>query len=315
MHPALSVILFTVASGSGYGLLFLLGTLGPMGLLPPARGFGLAAFALALGLVTTGLVASTFHLGHPERAWRALSQWRSSWLSREGVSAALTYLPAGFYALGWVGLGRTGGAWTLAGFLTAAGAAATVACTAMIYASLRTVPRWHSPWTLPNYLALSLMSGLLWLAALHRLSGLAAGPLALAALAGVTAACLLRVLSWRELDRAPPRATIGAATGLGGLGPVRLLDAPHTEENYLLREMGFRVARKHAAKLRRVAVVAAFALPFALTLASLLAPPALAASLAALAALSALFGLLVERWLFFAEAKHTVTLFYGAPAV
>ena len=39
----------------------------------------LIAYALASG----GLIASTFHLGHPERAIKAFTQWRSSWLSRE----------------------------------------------------------------------------------------------------------------------------------------------------------------------------------------------------------------------------------------
>lgn len=77
MHPAPSIIAFTTASGAGYGLLFLLAMTAPADLLPARRWFGLAALALALGLITFGLIGSLFHLGHPERAWRALSQWRS----------------------------------------------------------------------------------------------------------------------------------------------------------------------------------------------------------------------------------------------
>src|SRR5690606_16348531 len=80
VHPAASVILFTTTSGAGYGLLALLGLLGPAGLVPQGRWFGFAGLGLALALVTAGLLASTFHLGRPERAWRAVSQWRSSWL-------------------------------------------------------------------------------------------------------------------------------------------------------------------------------------------------------------------------------------------
>src|SRR3546814_4853981 len=83
MHPAASVIFFTTASGAGYGLLFLLGIAGAFGLAPPDLALGLVGFTLSLGLITAGLLASTFHLGRPERAWRALSQWRSSWLPRE----------------------------------------------------------------------------------------------------------------------------------------------------------------------------------------------------------------------------------------
>jgi DMSO reductase anchor subunit len=95
VHPAPSIVAFTTASGAGYGLLFLLGVTAPAGLIPPTRALGLAGLGLALGLITLGLCASLLHLGHPERAWRAVSQWRSSWLSREGAVALLTYPAAG----------------------------------------------------------------------------------------------------------------------------------------------------------------------------------------------------------------------------
>ena len=102
MHPAYSVILFTTASGAGYGLLAWLALLGLLGLVPTERWLGLDGFALAFVLITGGLLASTAHLGRPERAWRAFSQWRTSWLSREGVMAVATYVPAGLLAIGWV---------------------------------------------------------------------------------------------------------------------------------------------------------------------------------------------------------------------
>src|SRR3546814_6221247 len=86
MHPAKSVILFTTASGAGYGLIAWLGVLAALGLLPAERWFGLVAFGLGLGLVVLGLLSSTLHLGRPERAWRAFSQWRSSWRSEEHTS-------------------------------------------------------------------------------------------------------------------------------------------------------------------------------------------------------------------------------------
>jgi DMSO reductase anchor subunit len=83
LHPSPSIILFTSAAGAGYGLLFLLG-LGAAQLLPTAPMFGLAGIGLALALIVTGLLSSLAHLGHPERAWRAISQWRSQWCSRAG---------------------------------------------------------------------------------------------------------------------------------------------------------------------------------------------------------------------------------------
>ena len=77
MHPSYSVILFTTASGAGYGMLALLALGAVLGQLPADRWFGFTAFATSLGLVTFGLLSSTFHLGHPERSWRAVGQWRS----------------------------------------------------------------------------------------------------------------------------------------------------------------------------------------------------------------------------------------------
>ena len=99
MHPAYSVLIFTTASGAGYGLLILLCLAGAVGMVSASLWLGLVGFGLSFGLVTAGLLASTFHLGHPERACRAMSQWRSSWLSREGVMAILTYAPAGLFAI------------------------------------------------------------------------------------------------------------------------------------------------------------------------------------------------------------------------
>lgn len=311
MHPSLSVIFFTTASGAGYGLLALLGVLAPFGVLPTDPLFGLVALALALGAITAGLLSSMLHLGQKQRAWRAFSQWRSSWLSREGVAAVATYLPAGLFGIGWVFLGTVSKA---AGLLAALGAVATVFCTAMIYRSLKPVPRWHNRWVVPNYLALGLMSGILWLALVLQVLGprpelnwLVPTMIALAA--------VLKLGYWRFIDGAPATSTAGSATGLGSLGTVRLFEAPHTSENYLLKEMGFSIARKHAARLRRIAMVLGFGLPFLLSLVPFVAPggPAVAAALAA--AVLGTVGVFVERWLFFAEAKHAVTLYYGGSAV
>jgi DMSO reductase anchor subunit len=312
MHPALSVILFTTLSGAGYGLLALLGVTAPLGLLPPDRFFGLAALGLALGAITIGLLSSTLHLGRPERALRAFSQWRSSWLSREGVSSVATYVPAGIFGIGWVFYERTDGILTLCGILAALGAIVTVYCTAMIYRSLKPIQRWHNRWVVPNYLALALATGMLWLMLLLQAFGRPSPLVALATMLSLLLAAALKLAYWLFIDGSASASTSGTATGLGRFGAVRLFEAPHTSENYLQKEMGFVIARKHAAKLRRIALLAAFAVPFLLTLVALLVPgwPALAAS--AIAAPLAMVGVVVERWLFFAEAKHSVTLYYGA---
>ena len=298
MHPALSVILFTTASGAGYGMLFWLGLLAPLGLLPITATFGVTASLLGLALITFGLMSSTLHLGHPERAWRAITQWRTSWLSREGVAALIAYVPAVLFPLLWL-LGGTAGP---LGFVAAAMAIVTVVCTAMIYASLKPIRQWHNPYVLPVYLLAALFSGGACLAGMATFWH--AGPL-LAYVSVVVALVTLaaKLAYWRSIDSGTGARTPADATGLGKLGTVRSLDPPNTEENYLLREMGYRIARKHAKRLRILAVLLGFVMPIVLLP---FIPP--------LAAVTALLGLLIERWLFFAEATHTITLYYGRAA-
>lgn len=315
MHPAFSVIFFTTMSGAGYGLLALMSLLGILDRLPADRWFGLVGLGLALAAVSVGLLSSTFHLGHPERAWRAFSQWRSSWLSREGLIACITFLPAGLFALGWVLLQTHDGVWAIFGLATFLLSLMTIACTAMIYACLTPIPRWSNGWTLPVYLALGLMTGALWLNALALAFGLGDPLQTWIVLGLILVATAVKLGYWRHIDRASPRSTAESATGLGALGKVRLFEAPHSGENYLMREMGFRVARKHAVKLRRIALFLAFGLPLLLTLLLFLLSPMAGIAVAFLAAISAMAGVFVERWLFFAQARHAVTLYYGASEV
>ncbi len=309
MHPALSIIFFTTASGAGYGLLALLGLGALVGHLGSQTSFGICAFSTALGLVGAGLLSSLGHLGHPERAWRALTQWRSSWLSREGVAALLTFVPALVFAWGWVfGSGIS----LIAAALTILGAIVTTVCTAMIYASLKPIRAWRNPWTVPIYLVLGLYTGALLTALLLHAYDLR-GPfivhlVAVAGMAGVA----LKLGYWRFLDRGAAASTAETATGLGHIGKVTMLDPPHTESNYLLKEMGYRVARKHSARLRIAVLLLGFAVPVPMTLLAGAGGSASATILSLAAAISGGLGIVVERWLFFAEARHTVTLYYGA---
>jgi sulfite dehydrogenase (quinone) subunit SoeC len=315
MHPALSIVFFTTGSGAGFALLLLLGLGAPLGLLPASASFGFAALAIAVLLATGGLGSSAFHLGRPERAWRAFSQWRSSWLSREGVFSVLTFLPAAVFGIGWVFFGTLWGLVGLCGILAAALAAATIYCTGMIYASLKPIHQWHNPWVVPNYFALGVMSGLLVLDFLVRLWAPRPTGVTLLSLIVVLVAWWTKERYWRSIDTTSAPSSVASATLLGSRGKVRMLEPPHTEENYLLKEMGFHIARKHRTRLRRIARLAGFVLPGFLTLLALLFGSMIGAAAAGLAVVSAALGLVVERWLFFAEAKHTVTLYYGAEAV
>lgn len=308
MKPAGSIVFFTVASGAGYGLLFWLGLLNATGQVRTDGGFVLPTLAVALVLVTAGLLSSLLHLGNPQRAWRALSQWRSSWLSREGVAAIGTYVPA--VGSGVALLAGLYGLALLCGLLAAGGALATVYCTAMIYASLKPVKEWAHPLVPAGYVVLSLFSGAALLALLLAMLGEDTDIPELQMLLFGLLAAALKLQYWRSIDSGRPVATLETATGLGRIGHVRPLDPPHTQANYLLREMGFRIARKHAHKLRRIALWGGMLAP-ALLAALTLAPSGLPETMPlAMGAALALAGLVVERWLMFAEATHTVTLYY-----
>lgn len=287
MHPAPSVIIFTTFSGLGFGLLFWLG----LGAIEPS-GFGAFIwFAIAYAMAVGGLLASTFHLGHPERAIKAFSQWRTSWLSREGIAAVATLVVMGIYALGALFGTHMG----FIGFLGALGALATVFTTSMIYAQLKTVPRWKH-WTTPAlFLTLSLGGGALFAGQIWQTFLLFA------------VAALLQGYAWISGDTrlAASGTDLKTATGLGHIGEVRAFEPPHTGTNYLMREFIHVVGRKHAMKLRIIGMTLAFALPvFFLNF-------HFSHFLALLAVLSHVAGVLTIRWLFFAEAEHVVGLYYG----
>ena len=293
MHPARSIILFTVLNGLGFGLLLFLG-LG----IPAVTGWvAFVFFAIAYILGVGGLLASLFHLGHPERFLKALTQWRSSWLSREGLLAIATLAVMAVYGAGLVFLDTR---WVILGWIGAGLAAGTVYATSMIYAQMRSVPRWHHWSTSALFLMHALAGGAL-LAGQVQVAGIAL--LALGA---------IQFWVWIDGDGRFARAgsTLATATGLGGPGAkLRLLEPPHTGRNYLLTEMVHEVGRKHAVKLRIIALAAASVVPALLLL---LLP--VGHGLALLVVVLHLVGALAARWLFFAEAEHVVGLYYGKHA-
>ncbi|MEO7252364.1 MAG: DmsC/YnfH family molybdoenzyme membrane anchor subunit [Arenimonas sp.] len=321
MNPAFSVIFFTTMSGAGYGLLAWTALATMLGLSRPMP--LLVSIVLALVLVTIGLLSSTLHLGKPMRAWRAFSQWRTSWLSREGVMAVLTYVPALLLLViqmpGMLSADANGQpvALNLAGMLMCivliACALLTVYCTAMIYACLTPIPAWRHRLVPAVYLLFALLTGGLLLASINTLYGVGVGVgidngVAMLTVLLAIILWLLKRRYWADIN-APLPASRGDAIGL----PKRtatVFERPHTEANYITREMAFVVARTHARKLKLLAVALFAVLPILLMLPVWLLAHIDAAPWFTLAAISALAGAFVERWLFFAQAKHMVTLYY-----
>ncbi len=287
MHPAPSVILFSTLSGLGFGLLAFLG----FGMPSPTGFMAFIWFTIAYLLAVGGLIASTFHLGHPERALKAFKQWRSSWLSREGICAVAALLVMALYGAGAVFFDTN---WTLVGIVGALLSIGTVFTTSMIYTQIKTVPRWNNLTTPLMFLSICIAGGAL-------LAGQVSLATPLLVLAGVT-----QIAHWVFGDKALSNSgtTLATATGLGARGEVRAFEPPHTGTNYLLKEFVYVIARKHALKLRVIAIVLMAVLPVLLIITH-------SHILAALAVLSHLVGVFAARWLFFAEAEHVVGLYYG----
>jgi DMSO reductase anchor subunit len=288
MHPAPSVIFFSTFSGLGFGLLFFLG-LG----FPGVTGWtAFAFFTIAYLLAVGGLISSTFHLGHPERALKAFSQWRSSWLSREGWCAVAALVIMALYGVGLVFFDAR---WTLLGILGAFLSIGTVFTTAMIYGQLKTIPRWNISLTPAYFLSISIAGGAL-------MAGQVTWAIALLVIAGA-----IQLATWMIGDKAfaTSGTDMASATQLGNIGTVRAFEPPHTGTNYLLREFVHVIGRKHAQKLRVIAIGLMAVLPVFL----LLLP--FNHFIALIAVLAHVAGVLASRWLFFAQAEHVVGLYYG----
>lgn len=306
MKPALSVIVFTVASGAGLGLLIWLALM--VAVTAPLEPRALTrALLVAAALITVGLLSSTLHLANPRHAWQSFRRFASSWLSREAVFAVLLY-PA-MLAMAW---SVPRGGW-LAVTLSATVvllAAAVLLSTAMIYACLKTVPHWNN-WHVRHGMPLfGLMSGGLLVLVTSPMM-IIERPIRIIVIALLIGGFWLKYhyyLSYRRIADAAPSANEALKLGIdpqsGRINArVRLLDVGHAHGTFLTREFGYEVPRARVLWLRLCALGFGFALPVVM----LLWWP----RLPLLALISCLSGLLVERWLFFAEARHVVRRYHG----
>jgi DMSO reductase anchor subunit len=306
MNPAFSVIAFTVLAGAAQGLVVALAC-AALGGVAAGRGFLLAALGLALVMLVAGLGASFLHLGRPERAWRAAAMWRTSWLSREViVLPAFTALVALWWLLAW----RGGAAPTLLAVAALALAALLWLCTAQIYACLRFIQEWAHPLTLVNYTLVGLASGCVLACALAASFGerallAAAAPWALtltfAAWAGRTAA-LLRNAGLK------PKSTAQSATGIRAERLVQK-SMGMSAGAFNTREFFHHASALAVQRVRWALHGLGFALPAALMITAAQSGSTHPAWWW-LAVASQVPGLLAERWLFFAQARHPQNLYY-----
>jgi DMSO reductase anchor subunit len=306
MRPAFSVIAFTLLSGAGLGLLMWLcvATLvGAGGDVVVMR----RALWVAAALTSCGLLASTLHLANPKNAWHSFRQFGSSWLSREGVFAILLYPAAILFAFN-IGQADGGALWLAA--VTLLLAAAVLVSTGMIYACLRAIPHWHNWQAAVGFPLFALTTGGLLALALSPLAVRAESVRAVVAFL-LIAGLLLKYSyyrNYRHIGDSAPSANEALQLGLDRKtgrpnATIRLLDVGHAHGNFLTREFGYELPRKRALGLRLSALLLAFVLP----LVQLLWWP----TFVWLGFVISLAGLAVERWLFFAEARHVVRRYHG----
>jgi DMSO reductase anchor subunit len=288
MHPAPSVILFSVLSGLGFGLLAFLGLDIPSVRGGNAFGYYFIGYALAVG----GLLMASLHLANPKNAIKSFRQWRSSWLAREGVIAVAALIITAIPAIMSIFVGTYS---AFLGVISSILCLVTVFCTSMIYAQLRAIPRWNQPLT-PAVFMVSTVAG----------GAILAGQ-SMIAIVVLLVSLVVHVAYWLVGDKrfGVAGSTIETATGLGRIGKTRLLESPHSGTNYLLSEMVYIVARRHAQKLRFIAAILLAVVPILL-----LATYPANMGVSIFAALVHLAGMLAARWLFFAEAEHVVGLYY-----
>jgi sulfite dehydrogenase (quinone) subunit SoeC len=300
------MIFFTTLAGAAQGLLLALvgadvaAALG-LAVLPPDLVHAGAGVVLVLGAI--GLAAATFHLGHPLRAWRAAAMWRTSWLSREVI-----VLPA-FLALtlAWA-LAHAANRPALAlgcGLAAAALALLLYLCTGMIYGAVQAIREWATPLTPLNFALLGGASGLLLAAALAaRFAPAFTAGFAWIALALTLAGAATRgATAWRN-HRLVPKTTLQSAIGVRHPRIVQTSQGA-MGGSFNTREFFHGRSEAFVGRMRWVAAVLGFALPAA----ALATAPPTTLLLPALAVVQWL-GLLAERWVFFAEARHPQNLYY-----
>ena len=304
MRPAWSVVFLTTLIGAAQGLFLAVYA----GAAQADARFAVAGSALATGLAALGLVASFFHLGRPERAWRSAAMWRTSWLSREVIALpAFMALAAAYGAARWHGSGAA----TAIGALACLCAAALFVCTAMIYACIRFLQEWASPFTLANFVLMGCASGLTLAVPLASvLAPDLALPYAIAAIAFTLTALAVRAASLARNARIVHKSTPQSAIGVRDT-VVEQRSQGFTAGAFNTREFFHGLTADGMRRVRIAFLLLAFVLPVPVLLAGLKAG---SLALLALAAAVQYAGLVAERWFFLAQASHPQNLYYQRKA-
>jgi sulfite dehydrogenase (quinone) subunit SoeC len=314
MHPAFSLIFFTAMAGMAQGMVMSLLVLHLAGNPLPNHFMNYLAFPIILLLLAGGLLASFFHLGHPERAWRAILMWRTSWLSREVlVMPSFIALSVLAYIYSWQLGSIPNWLWLLLGIF----AVLLWVCTAMIYQCIRFIQEWAHPVTMVNFIALGFASGWFLLMTLFAIWSAWLPDQAIVTsqnLAGVTGftgfllmlSLTLKLWIWKRNRSLKPKSSLRSATGIQQ-GPVRQISMGMMGGSFNTREFFHRQSNFFVANVRKLAFFGAYLIPVTLLV---IATSQASLNFIIAAFLVHLLGLMAERWLFFAESNHPQNLYY-----
>ena len=307
MRPQFSIIFFTTLAGMAQGLLFFIALLNIEAPILSAPFLAMLALPVSFILLTLGLLASFFHLGHPERAWRAAMMWRTSWLSREVIAlpavillTAMTFL---FIISGLVP------AWLWAALLISI--LALWICTAKIYQCIRFIQEWSHPSTLSNFILLGLTSGGLLLEFLLMLWNEPGAPLGMSMISGANFILLFLALNlklwiWRRNQKLKPKSNLASATGIKG-NNIRQTSMGFMGGSFNTREFFHHQTDRVISNIRKIILLMTYIGPMILLAFSMNSPSSIQI---AIALVMHYIGLLAERWMFFAEANHPQNLYY-----
>jgi DMSO reductase anchor subunit len=307
MRPQFSIIFFTTLAGMAQGLLFFLALINLEAPVFSASFISMLALPVSFILLTLGLVASFFHLGHPERAWRAAMMWRTSWLSREVIA-----LPAVMLLTAMTFLYIQSGvvpAWLWAAVIL--GTLALWICTAKIYQCIRFIQEWSHPSTLTNFILLGLSSGGLLLEFLLLVWNDPNTPMGISLISGVNFILLFLALNlklwiWRRNQKLRPKSNLASATGIKGIN-IRQTSMGFMGGSFNTREFFHHQTDRVINNIRKVILLMVYVGPMVLLALNMNSPSTFQI---ALALLMHYLGLLAERWMFFAEANHPQNLYY-----
>lgn len=324
MHPAFSVIFLTTLIGAGQGLFLALVTAQVYSAVElvtvrESGSFYAIGAVIALLLLIAGLVASVFHLGRPERAWRAATMWRTSWLSREVIALPVFIFIVFIYAIvhGFsldftviqlnpeVSVPLS----IIIGVIGTVVCFALYICTGMIYAVIKFLQEWATPLTLVNFIFLGMASGFTiatvysFLQAPELINLFAGWALLLTLLAAIT-----RISSLIRNAKIKPKITPKSAIGIRH-PKIKQIAQGAMGGSFNTREY-FHGQRDVIVKIVKWSfLVLVFFLPIILLSVGLFVKLGI---LFFIAAIVQYIGLIAERWFFFAQANHPQNIYYQA---